>query len=109
MKMNHVILLPSGEGIRNQLISVIDFLYFFFYFIFFWPAFENITVPCIHLWNEKCNCCAQGSAVGSAAAFPALWEALPAADCARVVPEFQNSTSWQRRDVAGQRISPLSS
>lgn len=28
--MNHVILLPSGEGIRNQLISVIDFFFLFF-------------------------------------------------------------------------------
>lgn len=31
MKMNHVILLPSGEGIRNQLISVTDFLFFLFF------------------------------------------------------------------------------
>lgn len=59
--MNHVILLPSGEGIRNQLISVIDFLFFF---LFFLNVFENITVPCIHLWNEKCNYCAKGSGVG---------------------------------------------
>lgn len=77
MKMNHVILLPSGEGIRNQLISVIDFLFLFLFFF----LFENITVPCIHLGNEKCNYCAEGSGVGFAAAFPAMWEALPGADC----------------------------
>lgn len=80
--MNHVILLPSGEGIRNQLISVIDFLLFFFFSSFYF--FENITVLCIHLWNEKCNYCAQGSGVGFAAAFPAMWEALPGAAFARV-------------------------
>lgn len=78
--MNHVILLPSGEGIRNQLISVIDFLFFFLFFL----MFLKISLCLASICGMKSVITVLKAAVwdlGFAAAFPAMWEALPGADC----------------------------
>lgn len=110
--MNHVILLPSGEGIRNQLISVIDFLLFFSFFYFFFCPPLKISLCFASICGMK-----SVITVLKALGWDLQLLFLPCGKlCLELLlPEWcqpwlnQNSESWQGWDVAGQRISPLSS